>query len=161
MKDKKQTTNLRSNSGMTLVEVLITLAIVVTIFAPIMSMISLGTLKAYRGGDRSVATICANDLLEIIRCAPYGSFVANDQWMTLKQVLYEHNIPTGYFIDKYEDRFTLRAKVSEVEGYPPRKIKWVTVECQWKKRTKATMKDGSGKDLANSIVLISAYTPTE
>lgn len=147
--------------GMTLVEILITLAIVVTIFAPIMSMISLSTLKAYRGGDRTVATIYANDLLEIIRGAPYGAFIANDQWMTLKQVLYEHNIPTGYFIEKYDDRFSLRAKVTKVEGYPARKIKWVTVECQWKRRTKGKTKSEDGKELANSIALISAYTPTE
>jgi prepilin-type N-terminal cleavage/methylation domain-containing protein len=151
----------REKTGMTLVEVLITLAIVVTIFAPIMSMISLSTLKAYRGGDRTVATIYANDLLEIIRGAPYDAFVANDQWMTLKQVLYEHNIPSGYFIDKYDTRFSLRAKVSNVEGYPARKIKWVTVECQWKRRTKGETKSSDGKELANSIVLISAYTPTE
>jgi len=145
--------------GMTLVEVLITLALVVSIFAPIMSMISLGTLKAYRGGDRTIATIYTNDLLEIIRGAPYGAFLANDQWMTLKQVLYEHNIPTGYFIEKYDERFSLRAKVSEVEGYPARKIKWVTVECQWKKRIKSKKQDE--QERVNSIVLISAYTPAE
>lgn len=146
---------------MTLVEVLITLAIVVTIFAPIMSVISLSTLKAYRGGDRTIATIYTNDLLEIIRGAPYGAFAAKDQWMTLKQVLYEHNIPTGYFIEKYDERFTLRAKVTKMEGYPARKIKWVTVECQWKRRIKTRENKKDGKEMANSIVLISAYTPTE
>ena len=148
-----------NRKGMTLVEILITLAIVVSIFAPIMSMISLGTLKAFRGGDRTIATIYTNDLIEIIRGAPYGAFSANDQWMNLQQVLYEHNIPTGYMIEKYDDRFSLRAKVSEVEGYPPGKIKWVTVECQWKKRTKR--KDNQGQEVVNSITLISAYTPAE
>ena len=64
-------------------------------------------------------------------------------------------------IEKYDKRFTLRAKVSKLEGYPPRQIKWLTVECHWKKRTKDKDKNDDGKELANSIALVSAYTPTE
>lgn len=138
---------------MTLVEVLVALAVIVTIFTPIFSLLSTSTIRAYRGGDETVATIYANDVLEIIRGAPYDSFLANDQPMSLQQVLYEHNIPTGYELDKYEDRFTVSAKVSPVEGYPPEFIKQVTVEATWQSRQK--------KDKTLFVRLVTFYTPSQ
>ena len=146
-----------NRQGMSLVEILVALAVVVTIFTPIIAMVSMATIRAYRGGDETVATIYANDVLEIIRGAPYEAFMPNDQWMNMQQILYEHNIPTGYELEKYEKRFVVAAKVSEIEGYPPQLMKQVTVEVKYKPRIKKRGKEDEEK----SVVLTSFFTPSK
>jgi len=142
---------------MSLVEILVALAVVITIFTPIFSLLSMATIKAYRGGDETVATIYANDVLEIIRGAPFDAFPPDDQWMDRKQILYEHNIPTGYELDKYEDRYNLKAKVSEVPGYPPNYIKMVTVQVVFQSRLKGESADKKPKE----VTLVTFYTPSQ
>ena len=146
-----------NRKGMSLVEILVALAVVVTIFTPIIAMVSLATIRAYRGGDETVATIYANDVLEIIRGAPYESFMPNDTWMNMHQILYEHNIPTGYELEKYEKRFIVAAKVSEVEGYPPQLMKQVTVEVKYEPRIRQKKKANQER----TVVLTSFYTPSK
>ncbi len=141
---------------MSLIEILVALAVVVTIFTPIIALVSMATIRAYRGGDDTVATIYGNDVLEIIRGAPYEAFMPNDQWMNMQQILYEHNIPTGYELEKYEKRFVVAAKVSEVEGYPPTLMKQITVEVKFPPRKKRPKKDEF-----RTIVLTTFYTPSQ
>ena len=145
---------------MSLIEILMAIALVIVIFTPIIALMSTATIRAYRGGDETIATIYANDVIEIIRGAPYDSFMPKDNWMSLQQVLYEHNIPTGYELEKYEDRFTVAAKVSSIEGYPSSLIKQVTVKVSWKPKIALRSKKRSEvKD--QDVILSTFYTPSK
>lgn len=125
---------LRRRKAMSMVEVLITLVMVASAFGASFMALSQGTRQVYRGGDETLATIYASEIIETIRGAPYGLFQANDQPMNPQQIFNEHNIPEGVDISQYSERFGIEATVSTVEGYSPRKMKQVKVVVSWKDR---------------------------
>lgn len=138
--------------GLTMVEILITLVVIVAILGPIFLQMRLGTARVYRGGDETLATMYAAEIIETIRGAPYGVFAPNEQEMTPEQIFKEHNIPEGTDISKYHERFTIRAKVSPVEGYDPLDMKKIEVTVTWEDRTTKRPK---------SAVLATFYTPVK
>lgn len=139
-------------AGLTIVEVLLTLVLVAGVLGPIFVLMSTGTKRGYRGGDETLATLYATEIVETIRGAPFGAFQANDQPMSLQQIFNEHNVQEGIDISKYEPRFSIQATVSAIPDYDPRDMKKIEVLVGWKDRA-------TGQD--KSVVLATFYTPVK
>lgn len=136
--------------GMTLVEILLTMVMITLVVGAIFTTARQGTMHVYRGGDETLATIYAAEIIETIRGAPFSTFAANGQPMTPEQVFQEHNIPEGVDISQYPPRFRIEATVSPVEPYSPSKIKHVKVIVNW---------DDRASQKTKSAIFNTFYTP--
>ncbi len=142
----------RSRRAMTVIEVMVTLVVVVAVIGQIFVLLRQGFLRVYRGGDETLATVYASEILETIRGAPYAAFAPNGQEMTPEQIFKEHNIPEGTELENYDPRFVITARVSPIEGYDPRDMKKIEVTVTWDDRSTKKPK---------SAVLVTFYTPVK
>lgn len=136
--------------GMTLVEILLTMVLITLVVGAIFTTARQGTIQVYRGGDETLATIYAAEIVETIRGAPFATFAANGQPMTPEQIFREHNIPEGVDISQYPDRFRLEATVGPAEPYAPTKMKHIKVIVNWDDRASGNTK---------SAIFNTFYTP--
>ncbi len=123
--------------GMTLVEVLVTLAVITTLFLPIIIMMQTGTMRVYRSGDETLATIYATDMIEIIRGAPFLAFLPDGHWMDLREIFVENagRLPSGYDPSRYDPRFIIKVKIAPAgKEYSADSIRMVRVVVQWNQR---------------------------
>lgn len=138
--------------GLTLVEVLVTLVLIVSAIAAIFVVLQTATRRSYRAGEETLATIYASDIMEAIRGAPYGAFPANGQDMTPRQVFQEHNIPESSDLATYDEQFSILARVSPVEPYDPSEMKKIEVVVSWESRPAGTPKNAT---------LVTFYRPSK
>ena len=139
---------------MTMVEILVTLAVVTLMFGPIFALVQQATRRTLRGGDASIATIYAADIIELVRGGPYDAFFKDgttpDDNIALKDVFARSSFFKGYDPDKYDKRFTIVVDVDKAGELDPAKMKQVTVHVQWvDKVTKATQ----------NVLLCTFYSP--
>jgi len=144
-----------SRAGFTIIEILITLVLVTLLFIPIVQLMQLGTKRVYRGGDETLATIYAADIIELIRGGPYEAFYENGQkeekGLDLKEVFGRSPFFKGYDPSSYIDRFTIAVDVGPAGEIPPKKLKQVRVTVAWKERTTENPK---------SIKMVTFYSPS-
>lgn len=142
-----------SRGAFTILEILFGLVLFSLLFGAFMLLSRQGVLQIYKGGDETLATIYASEILETIRGAPFNAFPANDLPMNLEQIFREHNVPEGVEFENYVEYMNVEAKVSPVPGYDPAKIKQVQVVVAWN--------DRANNDLPKNVRLITFYTSEE
>jgi prepilin-type N-terminal cleavage/methylation domain-containing protein len=145
--------------GMTLLEILLTLVIISILFVPILNLIQQGSKRSYRGGDMTLATIYAADIMELIRGGPYEAFFPDgekeDKDLTLKEVFGRSNFFKGYDPENYKsDRFEIRVDVGPAGKLSPKKMKQARIKIQWSER------DPGRKDpIKHEIRMVCFYSP--
>ncbi|MBI4872573.1 MAG: hypothetical protein HY814_13515 [Candidatus Riflebacteria bacterium] len=127
----------RASAGLTIVEILVTLVIIGLMFGPIFAWIVTSSRAIYWGGDETLATIYASDVIEVIRGAPYDAFFWKDEElnMTLQDIYTKHPIPQRDDLKKYDERFTILADVTVAGDIPPKVMKMVRVRVAWKDKS--------------------------
>lgn len=138
-----------------MVEVLITLVVVTLLFGPIFSLLQGSHRRTLRGGNETIATIYAADVIELVRGGPYEAFYkdggAPDKDVPLKEVFARSNFFKGYDYSKYDARFNVTVSVAAAGELEPSKMKMVTVRVDWE--------DKVTKKPANPVVLATYYSP--
>jgi hypothetical protein len=121
--------------GLTLVEILVTLVVVTFLFVPIFALIQMGHLGSLRGGDETIATVYAADIIELVRGGPYEAFFKDgatpDKGLPLKDVFARSNFFKGYDAEKYSERFHVTVDVGPAGDLEPSKMKQVIVYVAW------------------------------
>lgn len=122
--------------GLTLVEILVTLVVVTLLAGPIFAVIQFSHLRTLRGGDESIATVYAADVIELVRGGPYEAFfkegAAPEKDLPLKEVFSRSNFFKGYDAEKYDRRFTITVDVGPAGELEPAKMKCIVVKVAWK-----------------------------
>ncbi|MBI4866150.1 MAG: hypothetical protein HY816_04285 [Candidatus Wallbacteria bacterium] len=138
--------------GLTIVEILITLVLIATVFGGVFVLVMHASMRVYRGGDETLATIYASDIIEVVRGSPYEAFFWKEPelGMTLQDVFKKHPIPQRDDLDKYDKRFTILTDVMQAGDVPPAVLKKVRVTVVWKDRT---------KDTKHEVKLVTFYGP--
>jgi hypothetical protein len=131
----RPTTSRSPRRGLTMVEILVTLVVVTFLFIPIFSLIQLAQKMGLRGGDESLATVYAADVIELVRGGPYEAFFKDggnpDKALPLNEVFARSNFFKGYDWEKYDKRFHITVSVSAAGDIEPAKMKQVVVEVAW------------------------------
>lgn len=145
-----------SKRGLSIVEVLVTLVVVTLLFGPIFLLLQTSHLRTLRGGDETIATIYATDVIELVRGGPYEAFykdgAAAEKDIPLKDVFARSNFFKGYDYSKYDQRFTITVDVGPAGELEPSKMKQVVVRVNWEdKVTKKPAKPG--------VVMATFYSP--
>jgi hypothetical protein len=122
--------------GMSIVEVLVTLVVVTMLFMPIFLLITQSHRRALRGGDETIATVYATDVIELVRGGPYDAFFPEagspETNLDLRTVFGRSNYFRGYDASRYDDRFTITVDVGRAGEMDPRKLKEVKVKVAWR-----------------------------
>lgn len=125
-----------SARALTMVEILVTLVVVTLLFGPIFVLIQSSHLRTLRGGDESIATIYAADVIELVRGGPFEAFFkeggAPEKALPLKDVFARSNFFKGYDSEKYDKRFAITVDVGPAGELEPSKMKQVVVHVAWK-----------------------------
>lgn len=125
-----------SRRALTMVEILVTLVVVTLLFGPIFVLIQTSHLRTLRGGDESIATIYAADVIELVRGGPYEAFFkeggAAEKGVLLKDVFSRSNFFKGYDAEKYDKRFAITVDIGPAGELEPSKMKQVVVHVAWK-----------------------------
>jgi hypothetical protein len=141
---------------MTMVEILITMVLVVLIFSAIFQLVQISHRRTLRGGDLTIATIYAADVLELVRGGPYEAFFKDGQTpekdLDLKTVFSRSSFFKGYDPGKYDSRFDIRVSVGPAGEMPPSKLKQVSVTVTWKERL-------TGR-IPHPVKMVTFYSPS-
>lgn len=140
--------------GLTMVEILVTLVVVTFLFVPIFTLIQFSHLRALRGGEETIATVYAADIIELVRGGPYEAFFKDggtpDKMLPLNEVFARSNFFKGYDWEKYDKKFHITVDVGAAGDIEPSKMKQVIVHVAWDdKMTKRPL----------SIKLATFYSP--
>jgi hypothetical protein len=118
-----------------MVEILVTLAILALMFGPLFALIQLSHKRTLRGGDKTIATVYAADIIELIRGGPYDAFLkegaAEEKGLDLTTVFQRSNFFKGYDVSKYDSRFDVRVDVGPAGDLPRSHMKQVRVTVNW------------------------------
>lgn len=146
----------RNDRGMSMVEILVTLAVVTLMFGPIFTMLQSSHLRTVRGGDETIATVYAADVIELVRGGPYEAFFKDggtpDKDVPLKDVFARSNFFKGYDYEKYDKRFTITVDVGPAGELEPAKMKMVTVKVTWEDKV-------TKKATAAPVIMATYYSP--
>lgn len=129
------TSRSRVRRGLTMVEILVTLVVVTFLFIPIFSLIQMSHLRSLRGGDETIATVYAADIIELVRGGPYEAFFKDgatpDKMLPLNEAFARSNFFKGYDAEKYDKRFHITVDVGPAGDIEPSKMKCVVVHVAW------------------------------
>ena len=137
-------TRTEARRALSMVEILVTLVVVTLLFGPIFTLIQWSHLRTLRGGDESIATVYAADVIELVRGGPYESFFKDggtpEKDLPLKDVFSRSNFFKGYDAEKYDKRFTILVDVGPAGDLEPSKMKQIIVKVGWKDKATKTDK---------------------
>ena len=146
----------RRRRGLSIVEILVTLVVVTLLFGPIFALLQSSHRRTLRGGDETIATIYAADVIELVRGGPYEAFFKDggnpDKDVPLKEVFARSNFFKGYDYSKYDDRFTITVDVGPAGELEPSKMKQVTVKVTWEDKVTKSL-------TTNPVILATFYSP--
>ena len=137
-------------------EILVTLVIVTLLFGPIFTLLTESHRRTLRGGDDTIGTIYATDVIELVRGGPFEAFYKDgatpEKDLPLKEVFARSNFFKGYDATKYDDRFTITVDVGPAGELEPSKMKQVVVHVTWTDKV-------TKKLTTQAVTLATFYSP--